>query len=143
MRNEKRLFLLALLTTLFSMNSYSAKYQFKEDGEIVKQEYEQYQLTASAGKTITVTNKTDLVFDSSIKVGINLYNSTSNGKNIFINDGKIINSSEKGIQIGKAGTVENKGEFIVNSGSGIIVNDKTALLNNSGSIIVNNGEGIK
>ena len=143
MRNEKRLFLLALLTTLFSMNSYSAKYQFKEDGEIVKQEYEQYQLTASAGKTVTVTNKTDLVFDNSIKLGINLYNTTSNGKNHFINNGKIINNSEKGIQIGKAGTVENKGEFIVNSGSGIIVNDKTALLNNSGSIIVNDGEGVK
>lgn len=147
MGNEKRLFLLAVMTVLMSTAGYGAKIEFNASPE---EQYienvkpsDTYQLNAGKENEKTkVTNKAEITIKSG--TGINLYNKNSKGENIFTNEGKITIKGGTGIQIGKNGTVVNDKEIIVENGKGIQfnTNNETAAFINKGTMTVKKGQGV-
>ena len=152
MGKEKRLFLLAVMTVMISMAGYGEKIEFNaspEEQYIEKiKPSDTYELkTGKEDEKTKVTNKAELTVNSGTKVL--LKSEGKKGENIFTNTGKIIiKKSEtakeaKGIEIKQNGTAINKGEIIVNGGTGIAANgDQTSKFINENKLIVANKNSI-
>lgn len=157
MGNEKRLFLLAVMTVLMSTAGYGEKIEFNASPE--EQYIENvnpgdiYQLNQGKNKTdkTKVTNKSTITVEGGKGVVL-FYDKNKKGENIFTNaeEGKIVVEKETGIEIKQNGIATNKGEIIVNGGTGVAANgdstskfineNKLTVANkNSIGIIVNNG----
>lgn len=154
MGKEKRLLLLAVMTVLISTTGYGTEiYEAKLEEQYITKNFpvlsgNGHQLNQGIeenGKT-KVTNKLNITVNGEKAKGIVLYyDKDKKGENIFVNaeEGKIIIEKGIGIEIKQKGTAVNKGEVIINSGTGIAANgDKTSKFINENKLTVSNKNSI-
>ena len=154
MGKEKRLLLLAIMTVLISTTGYGTEnYEARPEEQYVTTNppvlsgngYQLNQGTKENDKT-KVTNKLNITVNGEKAKGIVLYyDKSKKGENIFTNaeEGKIIVEKGIGIEIKQKGTAVNKGEVIINGGTGIAANgDKTSKFINENKLTVSNKNSI-
>ena len=168
MGNEKRLFLLAVMTVLIStagygkdLNSYNGKNPTNEKTHNKKVEVTGkndgtgdvgIKLNSGDGTELKLTNTAEIIVNGGTGVKTNNYKNDKNpngsGKNIFINKGKITVKNGIGIdlyapdKITGSNKFENEKELIVNNGIGIKLGSINGSAVNNGKIEVNDGTGV-
>ena len=149
MGNEKRLFLLAMMTVIMSTVGYSEDFGAKPEEQYITED-----ITVSKEKAHQLTagfkedDKTKVTNEAKITVtkgalGINLYSSGRKGQNIFTNNGIIEIEDGKGIQLSPNGTAINDNVIIVKKGTGVIVQgNETAKFQNNDSMDISGSSSI-